>query len=53
VLREHGAGRGGVIGAALRKAAGNKSEAARMLGISYPSLLQKIKHYGGKLDISA
>ena len=25
---------------------GNKSAAARMLKISYPNLLKKIKHYG-------
>ena len=34
-----------LIGAALKKAAGNRSEAARMLQISYPSLLAKIKTY--------
>jgi transcriptional regulator with PAS, ATPase and Fis domain len=35
-----------VIRAALQRAGGNKSEVARVLGISYPSLLQKIKLYG-------
>lgn len=35
-----------VIRETLRRASGNKSEAARLLGISYPSLLQKIKLYG-------
>ena len=52
-LREHLARvEAEVIGATLRKAAGNKSEAARILGISYPSLLQKIKHHAAQLDIS-
>jgi len=31
---------------ALGVAGGNKSEAARMLKISYPNLLKKIRHYG-------
>ncbi len=34
------------IAAALRASGGNKSEAGRMLGISYPSLLRKIRLYG-------
>ena len=38
------------IEACMRRTAGNKSEAARILGISYPSLLQKIKQYGVGLD---
>jgi transcriptional regulator with PAS, ATPase and Fis domain len=46
-LREHVAQvESQVIQAALRRAAGNKSEAARLLAISYPSLLQKVKLYG-------
>jgi transcriptional regulator with GAF, ATPase, and Fis domain/Flp pilus assembly protein TadD len=46
-LREHVAQvEAQIIHTCLRRAAGNKSEAARMLGISYPSLLQKIKLYG-------
>jgi DNA-binding NtrC family response regulator len=40
-----------LIQASMRKAAGNKSEAARMLGISYPNLLQKIKTYGADADL--
>ena len=31
---------------AMRATAGNKSAAARMLKISYPNLLKKIRHYG-------
>jgi len=34
------------ISRALRSSAGNKSQAARMLKISYPNLLKKIRHYG-------
>jgi two-component system response regulator AtoC len=34
------------IRAALDKSRGNRSEAARQLGLSYPSLLSKIKLYG-------
>ncbi len=34
------------IGRALRRSGGNKSQAARELQISYPSLLKKIRHYG-------
>jgi len=34
------------IGRALAAAAGNKSQAARVLKISYPNLLKKIRHYG-------
>jgi DNA-binding NtrC family response regulator len=32
-----------LIAAAMRQSGGNKSEAARLLLISYPSLLQKLK----------
>jgi transcriptional regulator with PAS, ATPase and Fis domain len=35
-----------LVAAAMHKAAGNKAEAARLLSISYPSLLQKVKLYG-------
>ncbi len=34
------------IGKALELAGGNKSQTARMLKISYPNLLKKIRHYG-------
>jgi len=34
-----------VIRAALLRSGGNKSEAARLLGVSYPCLLQKIRTY--------
>ncbi|MGL4209032.1 MAG: helix-turn-helix domain-containing protein, partial [Candidatus Adiutrix sp.] len=34
------------IAAALEESCGNRSEAARLLAISYPSLLSKIKAYG-------
>jgi DNA-binding NtrC family response regulator len=34
------------IAEALRQARGNKSEAARLLKISYPNLLKKIRFYG-------
>ena len=34
------------IGRAMEASAGNKSAAARLLKISYPNLLKKIKHYG-------
>jgi DNA-binding NtrC family response regulator len=40
-----------LIQASMRKATGIKSEAARMLGISYPNLLQKIKTYGADADL--
>ncbi len=36
--------------AALEKTRGNRSEAARRLGLSYPSLLSKIKLYGLETD---
>jgi len=39
-----------VIRAALQRSAGNKSEAARLLGVSYPCLLQKIRTYAAILD---
>ncbi len=35
-----------MIGDALERARGNKSEAARQLHLSYPSLLSKIRQYG-------
>jgi transcriptional regulator with PAS, ATPase and Fis domain len=35
-----------VIADALRQSKGNKSQAARDLKVSYPSLLKKIKEYG-------
>jgi len=34
------------ISRALRLSGGNKSQASRMLQISYPNLLKKIRHYG-------
>jgi DNA-binding NtrC family response regulator/tetratricopeptide (TPR) repeat protein len=34
------------IAKALRAAGGNKSEAARLLGVSYPNLLKKIRFFG-------
>jgi two-component system, NtrC family, response regulator AtoC len=34
------------ISKALRASKGNKSQAARLLKISYPNLLKKIRHYG-------
>jgi DNA-binding NtrC family response regulator/tetratricopeptide (TPR) repeat protein len=34
------------IGRALKLSGGNKSQAARVLKISYPSILKKIRHYG-------
>lgn len=34
------------IGRALARSGWNKSQAARALGISYPNLLNKIRHYG-------
>lgn len=40
-----------VIQEALRQCAGNRAEAARRLGISYPSLLTKIKAYGLHVDV--
>jgi two-component system response regulator AtoC len=51
-LRQHVAHlEANLIQACLRRTAGNKSEAARMLGISYPSLLQKIKLYGAVAEV--
>ena len=38
------------IRAALAKTKGNRSEAARQLGLSYPNLLNKIKIYGIEVD---
>lgn len=38
------------IRAALVQGRGNRSEAARILGLSYPSLLSKIKQYGLSLE---
>lgn len=38
------------IRAALAKSRGNRSEAARQLGLSYPNLLNKIKIYGIEVD---
>ncbi len=35
---------------ALKVSGGNKSQASRMLRISYPNLLKKIRHYGIVLD---
>ena len=50
-LREHLARvEAEIIRSSMRKAAGNKAEAARMLGISYPNLLQKIKQYRREMD---
>ncbi len=34
------------IAAALKASGGNKSQASRLLGISYPSLLRKVRRYG-------
>ncbi|MBT7310856.1 hypothetical protein HN843_03780, partial [bacterium] len=31
---------------ALKRTGGNKSQASRILGISYPNLLKKIRLYG-------
>lgn len=46
-LREHLAEvEARIIQECLQRANGNKSEVARILGISYPSLLQKIKQHG-------
>jgi transcriptional regulator with GAF, ATPase, and Fis domain len=41
-----------LIEACMRRTGGNKSEAARILGVSYPSLLQKIKQYGVSVEPS-
>ena len=38
------------IAQTLKIAKGNKSQAARLLSISYPNLLKKIRHYGIKVD---
>ncbi len=40
----------GYIRAALQRSRGNRSEAARLLGLSYPSLLSKIKLY--EIDVT-
>ena len=34
------------IASTLKLTGGNKSEAARLLGISYPNLLRKVRFYG-------
>jgi transcriptional regulator with PAS, ATPase and Fis domain len=45
-LREHvGELEKRLIESSLSRTGGNKAEAARRLGISYPSLLQKIKQF--------
>jgi len=39
-----------LIGRTLRECQGNRSRAAELLEISYPSLLNKIKEYGIKVE---